>query len=223
MSGIRKREFHQRLLSAPVLVDRAPKVSPSPKCRTFHILTSRAAYRPTLIALTTATNGTCTYTCRITKLKPDINRGSPLSHGFRSSHSSTQSASPSLGYDLNSTGPETAIFRNHPRFYSIRPSKSLSTSQWNNTPNLRLYSSSSSSPSPLTSDDTAAPEKMVANRIDGTAIAKSIRERLKAEIAEKQQSNPRYQPCLKIIQGKLSRLDHKLRNSGRMANHLVLR
>ncbi len=42
---------------------------------------------------------------------------------------------------------------------------------------------------------------MAAIKIDGTALAKKIREGLHAEIAEKQQSNPRYQPCLKIIQG----------------------
>lgn len=42
---------------------------------------------------------------------------------------------------------------------------------------------------------------MAATRLDGTAIAKKIRERLAAEIVEKQKSNPKYQPCLKIIQG----------------------
>ncbi|KAK0615023.1 formate--tetrahydrofolate ligase-domain-containing protein [Bombardia bombarda] len=41
---------------------------------------------------------------------------------------------------------------------------------------------------------------MAATRIDGTAIAKKIREGLRAAIAEKKQTNPRYQPSLKIIQ-----------------------
>ncbi|KAI1389976.1 uncharacterized protein F4822DRAFT_219833 [Hypoxylon trugodes] len=41
---------------------------------------------------------------------------------------------------------------------------------------------------------------MAATRLDGTAIAKKIRERLAVEIVEKQKSNPKYQPCLKIIQ-----------------------
>ncbi|KAI1105336.1 formate-tetrahydrofolate ligase [Jackrogersella minutella] len=41
---------------------------------------------------------------------------------------------------------------------------------------------------------------MTATRLDGTAIAKKIRERLAAEIVEKQRSNPKYKPCLKIIQ-----------------------
>ncbi|ORY68804.1 uncharacterized protein BCR38DRAFT_139150 [Pseudomassariella vexata] len=42
---------------------------------------------------------------------------------------------------------------------------------------------------------------MAATKIDGTAIAKKIRERLAAEIVDKQKINPRYKPCLKIIQG----------------------
>jgi hypothetical protein len=42
---------------------------------------------------------------------------------------------------------------------------------------------------------------MGAIKLDGTAIAKAIRERLGAEIAEKQRINPRYKPSLKIIQG----------------------
>ena len=47
---------------------------------------------------------------------------------------------------------------------------------------------------------------MTAQKLDGTAIAKSIRERLAAEVVEKQKLNPKYQPLLKIIQGKLGRL-----------------
>ncbi|PHH84579.1 hypothetical protein CDD83_1700 [Cordyceps sp. RAO-2017] len=41
---------------------------------------------------------------------------------------------------------------------------------------------------------------MVAQRLDGTAIAKAIRQRIATEIADKQKSNPRYRPCLRIIQ-----------------------
>lgn len=41
---------------------------------------------------------------------------------------------------------------------------------------------------------------MTATKIDGTAIAKSIRERLGAEIKKKQEINPRYKPSLKIVQ-----------------------
>jgi hypothetical protein len=42
---------------------------------------------------------------------------------------------------------------------------------------------------------------MTATKIDGTAVAKQIRERLRAEIVETQKTNPRYRPSLKIIQG----------------------
>ncbi|TKA30792.1 C-1-tetrahydrofolate synthase, cytoplasmic [Salinomyces thailandicus] len=41
---------------------------------------------------------------------------------------------------------------------------------------------------------------MTATKIDGTAIAKSIRERISQEIASKQNANPRYKPSLVIIQ-----------------------
>ncbi|KAK5117021.1 hypothetical protein LTR62_006742 [Meristemomyces frigidus] len=41
---------------------------------------------------------------------------------------------------------------------------------------------------------------MTATKIDGTAIARSMRERISSEIAEKQAKNPRYQPGLVIIQ-----------------------
>jgi hypothetical protein len=46
---------------------------------------------------------------------------------------------------------------------------------------------------------------MAATKIDGTAIAKSIREGLKAEIAKIQESNPRFKPSLVIFQGTFSR------------------
>lgn len=53
----------------------------------------------------------------------------------------------------------------------------------------RLFSSASSYPT------------MAAMKLDGNAIAKKIRERLAGEVAKKQENNPRYKPCLKIIQG----------------------
>jgi hypothetical protein len=46
---------------------------------------------------------------------------------------------------------------------------------------------------------------MVAQKIDGTAIAKGVREKLNAQIREKQEKNPRYKPSLIIIQGMLER------------------
>lgn len=51
----------------------------------------------------------------------------------------------------------------------------------------------------------------MASKIDGTAIAKSIREGLKAEIEKTQESNPRFKPNLVIFQGKLlADTDHAL-------------
>lgn len=44
---------------------------------------------------------------------------------------------------------------------------------------------------------------MVAQNIDGTAIAKRIRQKLNEEIAEKQKISPRFKPALTIIQGGL--------------------
>lgn len=44
----------------------------------------------------------------------------------------------------------------------------------------------------------------MATKIDGTAIAKSIRGELKAEIEKIQESNPRFKPNLVIFQGMLS-------------------
>ena len=42
--------------------------------------------------------------------------------------------------------------------------------------------------------------RMAAERIDGTAIAKSIRERINTEIKKTQETNPRYKPSLTIVQ-----------------------
>ena len=43
----------------------------------------------------------------------------------------------------------------------------------------------------------------MASKIDGTAIAKGIREGLKTEIEKTQLTNPRFKPNLVIFQGKL--------------------
>ena len=42
---------------------------------------------------------------------------------------------------------------------------------------------------------------MTASKIDGNAIARSIRERIGREVKQKQETNPRYRPSLKIVQG----------------------
>lgn len=43
---------------------------------------------------------------------------------------------------------------------------------------------------------------MVAEKIDGTAVAKKIRERINQEIKKKQETSSRFKPGLAIIQGK---------------------
>lgn len=48
---------------------------------------------------------------------------------------------------------------------------------------------------------TPAPSTMPGQKIDGTAIAKGIREEIKNEIVRIQEVNPRFKPCLTIIQG----------------------
>ena len=42
---------------------------------------------------------------------------------------------------------------------------------------------------------------MTATVIDGTAIAKGVREKLNAQIKQAQELNPRFKPTLRIIQG----------------------
>jgi len=54
---------------------------------------------------------------------------------------------------------------------------------------------------PIASTRAFSHTAMVAQKIDGTAIAKSIRERLNSNIQQKQEKNPRYKPSLIIIQG----------------------
>ncbi|KAL2759069.1 hypothetical protein ACRALDRAFT_1062131 [Sodiomyces alcalophilus JCM 7366] len=68
--------------------------------------------------------------------------------------------------------------------------------KWNRNP-ISLNSCASSRFSRSFSTSHTA---MAATKIDGTAIAKKIREGLAAEILERQTVNPRFQPSLKIIQ-----------------------
>ena len=42
---------------------------------------------------------------------------------------------------------------------------------------------------------------MAGTKIDGTAIAKTIRQRIAGEIKQMQETNPRYKPSLTIVQG----------------------
>ncbi|KAF4121059.1 methylenetetrahydrofolate dehydrogenase (NADP+) / methenyltetrahydrofolate cyclohydrolase / formyltetrahydrofolate synthetase [Geosmithia morbida] len=62
---------------------------------------------------------------------------------------------------------------------------------------------------------------MVATKLDGTAIAKSIRERLGIEVAERQKLNPRYKPCLKIIQATYVRMKLKAASEANIDCELI--
>jgi methylenetetrahydrofolate dehydrogenase (NADP+)/methenyltetrahydrofolate cyclohydrolase/formyltetrahydrofolate synthetase len=90
------------------------------------------------------------------------------------------------------------------------PTITTNTSTIPSTLNQQLSSAPPRRPSTLNPEALLLPQRqhfatsaaaMGATKLDGTAIAKSIRERLGAEIAEKQKLNPRYKPTLKIIQG----------------------
>jgi hypothetical protein len=61
---------------------------------------------------------------------------------------------------------------------------------------------------------------MAAAKIDGTAIARKVREQVQVEIAEKKGLNPRFQPCLKIIQGACMPL-HPPTAAGRKKNQYL--
>jgi len=63
------------------------------------------------------------------------------------------------------------------------------------------HSHQAASPIRFFSGSAPASATMAATKIDGTAIAKKIRERLRAEIAQVKETNPRFRPSLKIIQG----------------------
>ena len=67
-------------------------------------------------------------------------------------------------------------------------------------PQLLFSSSSPISPSGLRYFSSSR-VNMAGTKIDGTAIARSIREKLNAEIRERQESNPRFKPSLVIFQG----------------------
>jgi hypothetical protein len=54
----------------------------------------------------------------------------------------------------------------------------------------------------------------MAQRIDGTAIAKAIREKINADIHRKQETDPKYKPSLVIVQGRRSD-----RSVGPLADH----
>ncbi|RDL37856.1 FTHFS-domain-containing protein [Venustampulla echinocandica] len=103
--------------------------------------------------------------------------------------------------------------RSRPRSPSLLPSLLASTSIPRTTLSFTsAFSSSSSSSIPqiavVTSSlsqrrlfsSTPSPFAMTATKINGTAIAKSVRESVRAQIEASQKINPRYKPSFRIIQ-----------------------
>ncbi|QSS56416.1 C-1-tetrahydrofolate synthase [Histoplasma capsulatum var. duboisii H88] len=80
------------------------------------------------------------------------------------------------------------------RFFSSCSTRSIS-----NTPHV-FNASSISNPRFPRRSFTSSKFNMAAVKIDGTTIAKNIRERLNVEIQKSQETNPRFKPCLVIFQ-----------------------
>lgn len=110
--------------------------------------------------------------------EPDFRRPASVDTG----HSAAPR--PALGQAPSSPSPNHRGLRPSHRNAHLRPHHHLPA------PASRAFSSSAA---------------MAAIKIDGTAIARGVRERLQAEIAEKKAINPRFQPSLKIIQGALTK------------------
>lgn len=98
------------------------------------------------------------------------------------------------------------------RLPTFSPRSPLSFNHFSSARGVRGSIVRSSAPSPpsgflispaAASHRTFGSSAIMASKIDGTAIAKSIREGLKAEIEKTQDSNPRFKPNLVIFQGKL--------------------
>lgn len=110
-----------------------------------------------------------------------------------------------------STLPSSSLLTASPDLASPYSSASYSSRSFSTNCRLRPALANLPSSASLTTTATTVPRRhfsrtypaMVAQKLDGNAIAKTIRERLATEIAEKQKINPRYTPCLKIIQGML--------------------
>lgn len=111
--------------------------------------------------------------------------------------------SQTLLFAAASTAPIRRFTANqHNLLSSARPTTSFSSSSLFPYSSRKIFSPPSGSPAGLgTAYFSTSGAAMGAVKIDGTAIAKRIRENLHAEILEKKKINPRYVPSLKIIQG----------------------
>ena len=86
------------------------------------------------------------------------------------------------------------------RAQSLRPSRLLFRLQARPTLRLEALPLTRSSTGTLKRSFATSAASMAAEKIDGNAVAKNIRERINGEIKEKQAVNPRFKPSLVIIQ-----------------------
>jgi hypothetical protein len=110
-------------------------------------------------------------------------------------------ANPALSRGLVTISPTYTAHISTPNFTTLR--SVTSTGSYRGIRSLSWHGQKSLSPRPIRFQfrPLSRSIRAMATKIDGTSIAKKIRERLHGEILEKQKLNPRYQPCLKIIQG----------------------
>lgn len=118
---------------------------------------------------------------RLTHLQLRRNPTSPASYSRRSFKRPSHLAfHPSLLCGSSTARRSTAISRHIPNSFGISKCTARATQNRRNASRVT--------------------RSMAADKIDGTAIAKSIREKINAEIKKTQESNPRYKPSLTIVQ-----------------------
>lgn len=182
----------------------------------------------------------CTCQSMVGAQLPSFQIGS-FSSGPRSSLHHTIGTLPRSSYQHNSSTHLPVVSRSYLRQFHHRhqhqhqhltsASSRLAGSQTPKSRGPRILSPCRSSPTSATTfysfsshnitirrNFSGTPAAMTATKIDGTAIAKSIRERLHTEIEKTQKSNPRYKPSLKIIQGRQT-VPHPLRYSADFLNY----
>ncbi|APA12494.1 hypothetical protein sscle_09g072640 [Sclerotinia sclerotiorum 1980 UF-70] len=98
---------------------------------------------------------------------------------------------------LSSLSPSASFARVAQQILQLRGQSSHAT--FSSPTRVSLISSSIPRNS-TTRQFSSTPAPMTATKIDGTAIAKKIREKIHAEIDDAQKTNPRFKPSLKIIQ-----------------------
>lgn len=145
--------------------------------------------------------------CATASRAPAVCESGEVNSGTQQSRE-TDFRRPSLSAASSSAAPRCPTLRRVPSVPSpnleLRSSSSSISSCWTRSHTSALLRPRHHVPSSaLRAFSTSTSSAMAATKIDGTAIARGVRERLQAEIAEKKGINPRFQPSLKIIQGAL--------------------